>query len=247
MKLGEMNNVQTAGDAVEAELSARGSRLASTLRIFMFNVLDVAFLYAAPLAVLAVHLTVIMLTTLSLFLGRPSPKSGTRHAMFFFMMFMTLTMSGGVRVGVPGSGLLPGTRSGVVYCQHLSGDPRKDERKAQPQPESLLSRAYCGRFNVPVKKVSLTTKARYARCRSFKVPNATDSLTSIRSHASVQPLLHIIMPNRDAGSASLPSISAVEIQVWLHHSCEADVLLLQETHGGFAILFENTDFKAVPS
>ena len=55
--------------------------------IFMFAVLDAVIQLTASLAVIAVRLTVIARTTLSLFLGRPGPKSGTRQVWGALVLF----------------------------------------------------------------------------------------------------------------------------------------------------------------
>ena len=108
----------------------------------MFNVPDVVIQLTASLAVLAVQLTVIVLTTLSLSLGRPGPES-TRQAMFFLLMFMTLAISGGVRVGVPGSS--PAPKAGSSSANTLEEIPAKTRGRPNPSQNHsfrVVKRAY---------------------------------------------------------------------------------------------------------
>ena len=105
---------------------------------------------------------------------------------------------------------------------------------------------------MPTKKGSSHYKARYAHCRSSKNRNAMDSRRSPHSFGStpIRILLMLNMQGRRLGNISLNlgglfQIAWDELQVWLPHLWEADVLLLQETHCGFVNLFDISQFWVV--
>ena len=105
-----------------------------------------------------------------------------------------------------------------------------------------------------VKKVTLTTKAESAHCRSFKDISATCSCRGLPLRRFTDPPpkgLHTMQGRRlSVITLNLGGLSQVawdELRIWLHQSCEADVLLLQETHWGFANLFDVPKFWVVHS
>ena len=181
--------------------------------------------------------------------SRPGPKSGARHTyVFLLVIFSTLVVSSGVRVGGQGTSPPPGG----------AGAPGLSVNKAVPKPRGrnvpdLLAspptfKTAKRAFQRALRRAQLHGTTMYrGRCRTLQelggrpgavftskgLPGSSTAAPSRSPYAKHGPRLTVLTLN--VGGLSQDAWD--EVQIWIHDQCTQDIILLQETHWSHSNMF----------